>query len=259
MKHRILIFSDSRGQHKATFSSKLIFTEKLKKYFEQKNVKVDLMLCPFRWTSTIDFIQCIQENIIKESDYDIIILYTGVVEYSPRPLSNLKNVLELGNDKITISKLLTPKSKMVNCKQKFMTKWIGDELLNKNKEYKIQYMNERTKSLISLEIFEKKVIPFLQKLNHKLLYINSNRICPNWEGNYIKKNPIGRPNNINVIEKYSLLTRNKFSNYIDLMKWTDLEVKKYTIDNMHLTFEGSEYLFQEIIKNKLFDIYRDER
>ena len=43
------------------------------------------------------------------------------------------------------------------------------------------------------------------------------------------------------------------------MKWTDLEVKKYTIDNMHLTFEGSEYLFQEIIKNKLFDIYRDER
>lgn len=46
------------------------------------------MLCPFSWTSTIDFIQCIQEKIININDYDKIILYTGVVEYYPRHLSN---------------------------------------------------------------------------------------------------------------------------------------------------------------------------
>lgn len=259
MKKRILIFTDSRGQRKGTFSSELIFTEKIKQYFEKKNIKVDLMLCPYRWTTTIDFIQCIEENIISISEYDVIILYTGIVEYSPRPISNFKEALNGGDEDVTRKKLQKSKVKMVNNKERFMKKWIGEDLLRKNTEYDTKYKNEFTKSLISLEIYKKKIIPYLQTFDKKLLFINSNRIVKNWDGNYKKKNPYGRPKNIHVIEDFSKETIHSFSNCINLFSWSDDEIKKYTVDNMHLTLEGSNYIFHQIINNKMFDIYRNER
>ena len=111
-------------------------------------------------------------------------------------------------------------------------------------------MGEKTKSLVSLEINEKIVIPYLKTLDNKLIFINSNKCIKGWEGNYILKNKNGRPSNINIIEEYSKQTIGKFENYIDLLKWDDNDIKKYTVDNMHLTFEGSEYIY-----NKLIDIF----
>ena len=37
---------------------------------------------------------------------------------------------------------------------------------------------------------EKYVVPYLQKYNNKLIFINSNKIVKGWEGNYILKNPL---------------------------------------------------------------------
>jgi hypothetical protein len=39
---------------------------------------------------------------------------------------------------------------------------------------------------------------------------------------------------------------NQLSNVVDLLKWTNDEVKKYTVDNMHLTFLGSEYIYSRV-------------
>lgn len=250
MMKKVLIFTDSRGQHKLTFKNNKIFTEKISDYLQNKNIKVDLMLCPFCWTSTIDFIQLLEEKIVNEKDYDLIILYTGVVEYSPRPLSNYYTAINGKNlnEEITFDKLTKKGKKIYNNKLNFMKKIISEELSN-DKIYDIEYMGEKTKSLVSLEINEKIVIPYLKTLENKLIFINSNKCVKGWEGNYILKNKNGRPNNINIIEEYSKQTVGKFENYIDLLKWNVNDVKKYTIDNMHLSFEGSEYIY-----NKLIDI-----
>jgi hypothetical protein len=250
MIKKVLIFTDSRGQHKLTFKNKKIFTEKITEYLQQKDIEVDLMLCPFCWTSTIDFIQLFEEKIINEKDYDLIILYTGVVEYSPRPLTNYYDSINGNNlnDEINFDKLIKGKKKIYNNKLDFMKKIISHELLN-DKIYDTEYMGEKTKSLISLEINEKIIIPYLKTLGNKLIFINSNKCVKGWEGNYILKNKNGRPSNINIIEEYSKQTISKFENYIDLLKWDDNDIKKYTVDNMHLTFEGSEYIY-----NKLIDI-----
>ena len=94
----------------------------------------------------------------------------------------------------------------------------------------------------------KKIINYLQKLENKLIYINSNKCVNDWEGNYIIKNKDGRPKNINIIEDFSKQTIGKFKNFINLLDWNDDDVKKYTVDNMHLTYEGSEFIYNEIIK-----------
>ena len=93
------------------------------------------------------------------------------------------------------------------------------------------------------------VIPYLQQFNEKLILINTNSIVKNWEGNYIKVNPEGRPKNIGLVSKYSEKTLGKFDRLIDLLKWSDDEIKKYTVDNMHLTHAGSEYIHDEILKH----------
>jgi len=243
-----LIFTDSRGEHKQSFFRKKIFTEKICKYFEEKNISCDIMLCPFKWTTTIDFIQCIEEKHINPDKYNIIILFTGVVEYSPRPLSNFNEAYYKNNERMSFNRLILNRShKIANNKRNFFMKFFDENNLN-FKNYDIQYKGENTRSLISINMHEKVVIPYLQKYNEKLIFINSNKIVKDWEGDYLKANPIGRPKNINIINEFASINRNKFTNFVDLLSWDENDIKKYTIDNMHLTYDGSEYIFKEIIK-----------
>jgi hypothetical protein len=252
---KMLIFTDSRGQHKEKSyfnESKMLFTEKLQtELYKLYKIETDLMLCPFKWTSTLDFIQCVETNVINLEDYDYIILYTGVVEYSPRNLSNLNECYNnTKNEEITFSKLIDNKSKIINNKLSFMKKIFSTcDIKEHFDNYStITYKNENTNNMISKSMHENIVIPYLKtKLQHKLIFINSNYILEGWEGNYIKINPLGRPKNINIINQYVDLNNTLFYNMIKL-DWSGDEIKKYTIDNMHLTYEGSEYIYDKVIK-----------
>ncbi len=219
---KLLFFTDSRGQHKESFQNKKIFAEKFSDEFD-----CDLILCPFKWTTTLDFIHLVETQQIDIQKYDKIILYTGVVEFSPRNISNFNECM---NDKIH-----------------FLKQFLS-EYLDLNNEYKTTYRGENTKSLISIEAYEKIVIPYLQQFDNKLIIINTNKIAKNWEGNYTKINPSGRPKNINIVEEYSKKTIGKFKQLINLLDWDDDEIKKYTVDNMHLTYMGSEFIFNELKK-----------
>ena len=251
---KILIFTDSRGQHKENNSfnqSKPIFAEKLKTELDKLyKIKTDLMLCPFKWTSTIDFIQCVETNVINIEDYDYVILYTGVVEYSPRNLSNLNECYNNTiNEDITFSKLIDSKSKIINNKISFMEKLFSTYDLKEHfdRNSSVMYKNEYTNNMISIPMHEKIVVPYLKKkIQDKLIFINSNYILEEWEGNYTTINPLGRPKNINIINQYVDLNKKLFSTIINL-DWSGDEIKKYTIDNMHLTYEGSEYIHDKIV------------
>ena len=248
---KVLIFTDSRGIHKLTFRTKQIFAQKVKKILETRGYKVDMMLCPFTWTSTLDFIEIIENKIIDINDYDKIILFTGIVDFSPRPLSNFDACYNpKTSETITFQRLLQTNAYIYNNKKSFFEKFIPKQLLNKHlsNTYDIFYNNEDTRSLISLEINKKVVLPYLKKLENKIIYINSNKIVPNWEGNYIEINKNGRPKNINVIEEYAAqMKRWNFSNFIDLSKWSHEDIKKYTVDNMHLSYEGSEWILKKLL------------
>ena len=251
---KILIFTDSRGEHKATFKDQLIFTEKITVMLQDQGIVVDKMCCPFSWTSTLDFIEIIEKKIIDLDSYDKIILFTGVVEFSPRPLSNFEKCYQPEKfSEITSERLIDVKrtnGRIINNKQDFMRQFIPSKLLERHLDttHNVYYDGEDTRSLISLDINKQVIIPYLKKLDSKLIYINSNSIVPNWEGNYILKNKLGRPKNIHIISDYSKQMQNQFTNMIDLLEWTDEEIKTYTVDNMHLSYEGSEWIFNKLIE-----------
>lgn len=217
---KLLFFTDSRGQHKQSFLDKKIFPEIFFNKFD-----CDLFLCPFKWTTTLDFIQLIECKKINIDKYDKIILYTGVVEFSPRNLSNFKECLQ--------SKL------------PFIETFLGKELDLTN-TYGAKYRGEDTKSLITISAYKNIIIPYLQQLDEKIILINTNHIVPNWEGNYLDVNPLGRPSNISVVGEYSKETIGNFSKLVNLLEWDHKEIKKYTVDNMHLSYLGSEFILKKI-------------
>ena len=254
---KILIFTDSRGQHKKkkSFKNKLIFTEKLKKELEKnKNNQVNLILCPYKWTTTFDFIELCLNEIINVDDYDLIVLYTGIVEFSPRPMNQVINLLYNNNKNQTLTTddiLDNKKVGLVNKKKITIDKLIGEENIKKyfNEPFSTKYKMEHTMNLLSVEMFENKIIKWLKEnLGNKLIYINCNNIVKNWEGDYKNINAKGRPANISLISNYSKITEKKLSkNIINLLEWTDEDIKKYTIDNMHLTYSGSEWIYNKLI------------
>jgi hypothetical protein len=239
---KLLIFTDSRGEHQISFKDKLIFTKKIKQEIEKKNGNVDLMLCKYKWTTTMDFINEVINNKININKYDYIILYTGIVEFSPRPIDNAISDIYFGKYQIIGNKIK-------NEKKVIMDYLFSEEKNNKNfkNPYPETYLNNKTVSLITTEMLKKYMIPWLNKnIGNKLIYINSNNIVQGWEGNYLKINPNGRPKNIKIIEKYADICKKNFKNIIDLSLWNNDEIKKYTIDNMHLTYEGSEYIYNKL-------------
>ncbi len=55
---------------------------------------------------------------------------------------------------------------------------------------------------------------------------------------------------INIIIQKKILVINfilKLSNVIDISVWDNDDIKKYTVDNMHLTYEGSEWIYDKLI------------
>lgn len=245
IKPKILIFTDSRGEFKKSFSNKLIFTEKIKLYYKDK-FDVELMLCPFKWTTTLDFLDIIDRNIININDYKYIILYTGIVEYSPRPLNNaIKDLYNNIHHSIFTNKVdyIIRTTKIINNKKQIFDKIFTEQLMTEylNKPFNINFEKNKTINMYSCDMMEKYLIPRLNNI-HNLIFINSNKILNNWDGNYLR----GRPRNINIISTYSKITNNKLNNVINLLKWSDEEIKTHTIDNMHLTYIGSEYIFNKL-------------
>ena len=155
---KVLIFTDSRGEHKATFPNQPIFTDKITSFLQNKGFVVDTMCCPFSWTSTLEFIEIIEKKIIDVDSYDKIILFTGVVEFSPRPLSNFKNCFQPKKfTEITFDQLVDvkrPNGRIINNKQDFMSQFIPSELLEQHLDstHHVYYDGEDTRSLVSLDI-----------------------------------------------------------------------------------------------------------
>ncbi|CAH0996743.1 hypothetical protein EMA8858_02878 [Emticicia aquatica] len=218
-KKKIFIYTDSRGYDVLSCFGKLPIYSYVsmirKKYF------VRYKICEHKYTTIVDFIDYISKKDITK--YDIIILHCGVVDFSPRPISNLKNFIE---------------SKK---KQYYFRK-----VFDYNKDYykntfEIEYQNEPTINIYSPDYLKEHVIPSIKLQN--LIWINSNNFLDNWDGNYLK----GRPKNIQtVVCQFEKVMDRHLYNIVDLKRWSESEIKSFTIDNIHFTKSGFKKIFHLI-------------
>lgn len=249
---KILIFTDSRGQHKPTGTNHEVFPSRLRN--EVKGLQVDLLLCPMKWTTTLDFLEYISN--VNTSDYEWIILYTGIVEWSPRPqksaINDLYNNKNTNNEGLWFSNTRDYSKKIINNKKGFFNQLFGEKNIQRylSNAFDVRYEGQKTINMYSLDMA--KIMANKLKAIDNLIFINSNRVLPNWEGDFKR----GRPKNMNITHQYSdifseVLGEDKL---IDLRTWDEKNIKTYTCDNMHLTESGSDWIFEKLIEKMGVDL-----
>ena len=246
-KKRVLVFTDSRGQHKPAGQEHRIFGERIK---DDPRLEVDLFLCPMKWTTTLDFLEMFDGE--KLASYDAVVLWTGIVDWSPRPVSSAINDLY---DNASASNLENAwlntrdySKKVVNNKKAMFDQVFGAESVRAYfaSPFETLYANEKTSNMYGLEMARQHLVPRLAAIRN-LVFINANRFVPGWEGDFKK----GRPANIDVTHAYSDLFSEGLAataSIVDLRKWSHDQVKHYTCDNIHVTKAGSDYIYDEVMK-----------
>lgn len=238
---KVLLFTDSRGEHRPKGSQHKIFSERLA---DCSAIEVTRRVCPYKWTTILDFIN--EYQTYGYAKFDLIVLYAGIVDWSPRPLQSAINqvyentVLE-NTDRLFGDTSLYAR-KVVNYKKPIFDKVFGSETMRRHfqRPYSTYYEGSPTISLYSAEMAKEFLIPRLHDIPN-LVFVNSNRFAKGWEGDY----PRVRPKNISVTHEYAdaFATALGQERCIDLRDWTDEEVKENTCDNIHLSAKGSEQLF----------------
>ena len=242
---KILVFTDSRGQHKPRGSTHKIFAERLT---ENPGFEVQSYLCPMKWTTTLDFLERFSARDLAR--YDYVVLYTGVVDWSPRKISSARNDLynnpSFWNDENFSINTNDYEKKVVNNKKAIFDAVFGAKEMEAHfsSPFDVIFDGEPTINMYSLGQALEKLVPRLAAIKN-LIFINSNRFIPGWEGDYKKT----RPANIGITEDYSRAIRDLLppERVIDLLQWDDRAVTEFTCDNLHLTAVGSDWIHDEII------------
>lgn len=245
-KKRILIFTDSRGQHKPAGQNHDIFAERLAK---DNRLDVDMYLCPMKWTTTLDFLERFSPEQLQQ--YDAVFLYTGIVEWSPRPARSAQN--DLYDNKISANEsafgenTLDYARKIINNKKNIFDQVFGESEMAQHlsSSSSVMYEGEKTNNMYNLEMAHQ-LIERLKGITN-LVFISANKFISGWEGDFKR----GRPRNISMTHSYSdvFATELKASGkkVIDLRDWREDDIKKYTCDNIHLTRDGSDYIYGKIM------------
>ncbi|MEJ2767039.1 hypothetical protein VV869_24125 [Photobacterium sp. MCCC 1A19761] len=214
-KKKVLIFTDSRGFEITKMTNrKNPLSSYIRYYIENYNTTV--RLCRYKHTTILDFIA---EYRGKYDEYDLIILHCGVVDFSPRPMSNGQYVHS---------------SKKEKC-----IKLFGEE--PKFDTYSTEYEGELTRSLYNKDFLDDYILSELKSIPN-LLWISSNPVIEGWDGNYKRK----RPKNMNIIQKLDNHLISNLPLVISLWDWTNEDVKRYTVDNIHFNKMGFDKLLVEM-------------
>ncbi|MBA5778051.1 DUF115 domain-containing protein [Stappia sp. F7233] len=243
---KILIFTDSRGQHKPRGQDHDMFGDMLKK---TSDFDVEMILCPMKWTTTLDFLEYIESR--EKQYYDKIILQTGIVDWSPRPQSNAINDLYNRREELNVENISLNtrdyNKKIVNNKKKLFDRLFTEERIvsHLNNPFGTIFEGEDTINMYSERMLEDCLLPKLMDIEN-LIFINSNIFVPGWEGDFKR----GRPANIKLTENYSRIMRDALGpeRVVDLLRWSEEETQLYTCDNIHLTKSGNEYIYADIMK-----------
>jgi hypothetical protein len=209
---RVLIYADSRARNitaprKTHYAGSYVHSL-------QRSFHVTYRLTPHSHTTLVDFLNFTDQ--VDLASFDRVILHCGIVDFSPRPLSNLE-------------KLRAAKAKLPRF----------DALFAANAGYHADpwdstYRGEPTSSLYSPEYLRDELLPELAAIPN-LTWISSNHFVAGWEGNYDR----GRPANIEpVVQGFDAQMRAALPDIVDLSHWTPEQVRACTVDNIHLSRRG---------------------
>lgn len=220
-KPKVFIYTDSRGFDVIGSSGKNPFKSYIKYFIYNYNSTV--FICKEKHTTIPDFLIKIEKYNLN--DFKHVILHCGVVDFSPRPISNLEYVLQSKNKNHYFATAL----------DKYSNYYKNPSL--------IEYQGEPTQNLYSPEFLEDILIPKL-KVVKNLIWINSNHFVSGWDGNFTK----GRPSNIeNTVTIFDTIMQVKIMQTIDLKQWSETEIQSYTIDNIHFTKAGFDAITRLLI------------
>ena len=248
-KPKILFFSDSRGSYKHSSSMRL-FWENLEEEYD-----VVSYAQPYKWTTILDFISLVRDGTIVPSHYEHIILWCGVVDFSPRPSTSCVDDLLNGNNgnQVTVNPNRTSYyNRRINAKMRTIKRLKNNRFLEDGSievfddsdspvYHEIAYNGEKTASLYSADFLEY----IARELNSitNLIFIDTCDIHPAWDGNFLK----GRPRNISVLSEYSSrLTEILQVPVVTISDWTNHQLEVFTIDSIHLTQAGSDAILDRL-------------
>lgn len=214
---RLLVYTDSRGLNFASRLGKRHYGSHVSKL--QFEYDVTYAACPEKHTTIVDFLNFAETASAEQ--FDATLMHCGIVDFSPRPLSNI--------EKVRTGKLGVPHF---------------DALFTANAAYhaapfETEYYGERTTTLYSPAYLEAELLPRLLRIP-RLVWITSNPFVQGWEGNYAR----GRPANIGeVVSEFDAIMAEHLSHVVDLRNWTSGQIQRWTLDNIHFTRAGFTHVF----------------
>ncbi len=230
-KPRLFVFTDSRGyevvkpwNRKSAYAS---YVGKLCKEFH-----VEYVICPEFSTTVIDFLFEYQKRLKAGKGYDAVIAHVGVVDYSPRPVSMLTDMIDAKKHKIAA--LFTEPS--------------FDFEAYHQKNFDELYFGKPVKNFYSVGFLTNEVLPKLKAIDN-LIMVGCTPVLSEWHGNYWRE----RPANMNMILDYSAICQEQLEHFIDYSSWSIDDIKTNTIDNIHLSSAGFDVVFNDI-KSQLYTL-----
>ncbi len=214
---RVLLYTDSRGLNLSANSTHVHYPVMLGLKYN-----IEPYVCPEKWTSLIDFIELLQNRDLAA--YDAVVAHVGVVDFSPRHRSTAVN-------------------KIYSAKKAGYDRIFGEQNMRSHFEtcYDVKYEGEDTVSMFSVQMMIDSLIPLLRGLP-KFTYIGGNRLVDGWVGDYWKPRPL----NINIVVDYFRVLSKSLSSCLDLLCWSDDEIKRFTTDGIHPSRAGSEIILARL-------------
>jgi GT2 family glycosyltransferase len=223
-KIKILMYTDSRGDNISADKNYDHFGVRLSEIYD-----VDMHLCTEKWTTTLDFLKLTKS--VDMSKYDCVILYTGIVEWSPRLQESALNDLYRGRKGIAGKRDMFDMVFGKNDAESYLKTCLADN-----------YEGKPSNNMYSTRMLRDSLLPALNKIDN-LIWISGNKINTEWRGNYWKDRPVNMP----ITELYSNILSSKLDYVIDNMEWSYDDVQKYTFDNIHPNKLGSDIIYNKII------------
>lgn len=215
---RLLAYTDSRGfrvDHWYARKNPLgSYVPLLTSHF-----RVDYKVCPYPHTTLIDFLYDLRR--MNHRSYDVIILHVGVVDFSPRPHSQARRILKERSARIAAL--------------------FGSKAVSRfvPKLYNVQYAGEDTASLYGEDVLDEYILPAMNSVKARIVWISVNPVLPDWSGSYER----GRPANMNEILSYEERIAATFlGDRVSLVDWGEKEIRELTVDNIHLSERGVRYV-----------------
>lgn len=227
-KPHLLIFTDSRGFDVTTYLGRKNPLYKSYVAMLMKDYHVTVKVCPNFSTTTIDFLDYYND---LNANFDAVILHTGLVEFSVRPISMIKSMWD-------------------------EKKYKENKILKKGVDFDLsrfpvieKYRGMDSSRYLTIEDMDFIYNNNLSKIKN-LIWIGINPVLKEWDGTYWNSRPEKINDNL-ILDEF---IGNKSTSNISLSKWNPSEIKKYTVDNIHLSAEGFKAIYSEINERlKLFN------